>query len=185
MAVPAVGDLAPAFSAADVDGARHSLATALESGPVVLCFFKSECGTSELALPFVEKVWRANREHASPEGMRLSVWGVSQDDADTTRDFAKTLDLSFPLLLDDAGFPASRAYDIEATPTVFLLEGREKLRRDSHTVDADEARRVLGLMEGWNREAFSVIVDEIAARIGNLPAEPFEGNHSVPDRRPG
>jgi peroxiredoxin len=39
LAMPAVGDVAPDFTATDVDGASHKLSALVEQGPVVLAFY--------------------------------------------------------------------------------------------------------------------------------------------------
>jgi peroxiredoxin len=52
----------------------------------------------------------------------LTVLGISQDSANITRSFARRYGITFPLLLEGDDYPVSRAFDIMATPTVFLIE---------------------------------------------------------------
>jgi peroxiredoxin len=66
--------------------------------------------------PFLERL----RERHAGDG--LSVLGVSQDSANITRSFARRYGITFPLLLEGDNYPVSRAFDIMATPTVFLIE---------------------------------------------------------------
>ena len=183
--MPDEGDIAPDIEVVSQAGERHTLDAALQAGPVLLCFFKRECATCGLSFPVIERIWRHYRDHQSPEGMGLVVWGVSQDDVGETQAFVAEHELSFPVLLDGKALAASRAFAIESTPSLFLLAGREKLQFDSKDVDPEDARRVMAVMvEGWSRSDFSTINDEIAVRIGTLPAEPFEGLE-VPETRPG
>src|SRR5262249_20744996 len=100
----AVGDAAPDFTLPDADGVRHGLADALAAGPVVLGFLKADCATCNLAFPYLERL-RA----AYPDG-GWTIWGVSQHPARAAQWFAKSTGVTFPLLIDDAGFPVSRAY---------------------------------------------------------------------------
>jgi len=66
--------------------------------------------------PFLERL----HERHGADG--LTVLGVSQDSANITRSFARRYGVTFPLLLEGDGYPISRAFDIVATPTVFLIE---------------------------------------------------------------
>jgi pimeloyl-ACP methyl ester carboxylesterase len=66
--------------------------------------------------PFLE---RLNARHVV-DG--LTVLGISQDSANITRSFARRYGITFPLLLEGDDYPVSRAFDIMATPTVFLIE---------------------------------------------------------------
>jgi len=51
----------------------------------------------------------------------LQVFGVAQDSANITKSFARRLDLAIPILIEGPDYPLSRAYDIFATPTVYLI----------------------------------------------------------------
>jgi hypothetical protein len=66
--------------------------------------------------PFLERL------HDRYAGDGLTVRGVAQDSANITRSFARRYGLSFPILLDEDDYPISRAFDIMATPTVFLID---------------------------------------------------------------
>lgn len=103
---------------ADAEGTEHDLARLLEAGPLLLGLYKSSCGSSKQMFPFLE---RLHERHAS-DG--LTVRGVAQDSANITRSFARRYGITFPILLDGEDFPLSRAFDIAATPTVFLI-GRD------------------------------------------------------------
>jgi len=100
----------------DAEGQAHDLSRAASNGPLLLGIYKSSCASSKQMFPFLE---RLNQRHGA-DGLR--VLGVSQDSANITRSFARRYGITFPLLLEGDDYPVSRAFDIMATPTVFLIE---------------------------------------------------------------
>jgi peroxiredoxin len=96
----------------------HSLA------PVLLAFFKITCPICQFTLPYLDRVRPG-----------IQVYGVSQNDADDTREFADYYNVKFPILLDpERTYPASNAFGITHVPTMFLL---------------DSAGRIERVIEGW------------------------------------
>lgn len=112
------GDRAPDFQLHDLRGQSRSLRELLAAGPVLLAFFKSTCPVCQLTLPFLERI---HRGHAAPA---VSIYGVSQDDPETTREFNSEFGVTFPTLLDtaDEDYPVSNAYGISHVPSVFRVE---------------------------------------------------------------
>ena len=99
----------------DADGNRHDLRSVLGAGPVLLGIYKSSCQASKTMFPFLDRLHRRYRD----DGLR--VLRVAQDSANISRSFARRLDQSFPILIEGDEYPVSRAFDIAATPTVFLI----------------------------------------------------------------
>jgi peroxiredoxin len=102
---------APAFELADLGGATHKLTDLIANGPVLLAFFKVSCPVCQMTFPFLERI-----------SAGLRIYGISQDDAGTTREFNSEFGVTFPTLLDARGYPASNAYEITHVPSSFLLE---------------------------------------------------------------
>jgi peroxiredoxin len=100
----------------DAEGQAHDLTRAVANGPLLLGIYKSSCASSKQMFPFLE---RLNDRH---RGDGLAVLGISQDSANITRSFARRYGITFPLVLEGDDYPISRAFDIMATPTVFLIE---------------------------------------------------------------
>jgi peroxiredoxin len=100
----------------DAEGQAHDLRRAAANGPLLLGIYKSSCASSKQMFPFLE---RLNQRHTA-DG--LTVLGISQDSANITRSFARRYGITFPLLLEGDDYPVSRAFDIMATPSVFLIE---------------------------------------------------------------
>lgn len=101
----------------DDSGSAVTLASLLTAGPLVLVFFKVSCPTCQLALPYFERL----HDRA---GGGLQLIGVSQDEPDLTRQFARRFAITFPILLDRAAdrFPASNAYRLTHVPSIFVVE---------------------------------------------------------------
>lgn len=157
------GHRAPDFKLARLEnGAARGTAELRKlsaGGPVLLAFFKSSCPVCQMTLPFLERIHRGRAPGS------LAVYGVSQDDAETTQDFSGQFAISFPMLLDteESGYPASNAYGIGHVPSLFLVE------RDG---------TIAWSLEGFNKR-------EIAAVAGQAGVNPFRPDEDVPEWRAG
>jgi peroxiredoxin len=100
----------------DAEGQAHDLTRAAANGPLLLGIYKSSCASSKQMFPFLERLNERHRDDG------LAVLGISQDSANITRSFARRYGITFPLVLEGDDYPISRAFDIMATPTVFLIE---------------------------------------------------------------
>ncbi len=116
MAALNAGVLAPDFTLPTVQGGKVSLREALAKGPVVLVFFKVSCPVCQYALPFLERMFLANR------AANVSVLGISQDKARDTKDFLREYGVTFPVALDDpAKYAVSNACGLTNVPTIFYV----------------------------------------------------------------
>lgn len=106
----------PEIMFTDAEGTEHDMRAVLGSGPLLLGIYKSSCASSKQMFPFLERL------HDRYARSGLNVLGVSQDSANITRSFAKRYGITFPILVEGQEFPISRAFEIMATPTVFLIE---------------------------------------------------------------
>jgi peroxiredoxin len=150
------GSRAAAFRLERLDGGESSLEELLVNGPILLVFFKITCPVCQLTLPYLNRI-------NSPS--RLAIYGISQNDAVDTREFAREFGVDFPILLDseDAGFPVSNAYGISSVPTSFLVE------RDG---------TVSRVQEGWQRKE----IEWLGAQTGT---NPIRQGDSVPEWKAG
>lgn len=126
--LPDPGSLAPDFRLERLEGGQTRLAEIAAHGPALLVFFKITCPVCQMTLPYLDRLHTAG----------LPVYGISQDDADDTREFMREYEVGFPMLLDSAGddYPASNAYRISSVPTLFLVERNGTLAR---------------VIEGWQK----------------------------------
>ena len=150
------GAKAPNFRLTDLDGAAVTLDSVLSHGKALLVFFKISCPTCQLALPFLERLHRSGR---------LPIFGLSQDDAEDTRDFCRAFSLTFPMLLDpaDQNYPASNAYQITNVPSLFL-------------VGAD--RDIEWTLQGFSRKD----LEDLGQRVGSPVFRPED---RAPEWKPG
>ncbi|MBZ5526956.1 MAG: TlpA family protein disulfide reductase [Acidobacteriia bacterium] len=158
------GHTAPDFSLKTAEGCEFSLDKLCERGPVVAAFFKISCPVCQFTFPFLE---RLHRQYA---GDGVVILGVSQNDARDTRKFCKEYGVTFPVVLDDAGYPVSNAYGISNVPTVYLI---------------DSARSVKVSCMGFGKQDLETIAGALAERR-KLPATPlFLPNEIIPAYKPG
>lgn len=157
------GQRAPDFNLARAEkGAplgSTSLAALLSGGPVLLAFFKASCPVCQMTLPFLERIHRGRAAGS------MRIYGVSQDDAETTAEFSAEFGITFPMLLDteESGYPASNAYGLAHVPSLFLVE------RDG---------RIAWSLEGFNKREFA----ELARQAG---VKPFRPGENVPEWKAG
>src|SRR5437763_9741928 len=117
MPTVAAGKTAPPFELASMDGKTYSLRDALAQGPVLAAFFKISCPTCQYTFPFLERLYRGKTRD-------IGMYAISQDDAESTREFHQEFGITIPTLIDseDENYPASNAYQLSHVPSLFLIE---------------------------------------------------------------
>src|SRR5216110_2079842 len=158
------GNTAPGFSLKSLNNKEYSLATLIERGPVVAAFFKRSCPVCQFTFPFLERLYERYG------GDAVTFLGISQDDARATQDFAKEYDVTFPMLLDDDGYPVSNAYGLTNVPTIFLI-------------DTDGTVKVSSM--GFDKKDLETIAAELAERKKISMSPLFRRDEVVPSNKPG
>jgi peroxiredoxin len=164
---PQTGEQAPVpetpFS--DAEGIEQNLQQLLAEGPLLLGIYKSSCASSKQMFPFLERIYQRYKDHG------LQVIGVAQDSANITRSFARRYGITFPIVIEGDSYPISQAFDIAATPTVFLI-GRT----------GDVAYTTMGFM----KPGLDTMADAVADAL-DLPHEPVvsDADGDVPMFVPG
>jgi peroxiredoxin/outer membrane lipoprotein-sorting protein len=115
---PAAGNQArqeaPDFTLEDLDG--HSFHLKSQRGKAVLIeFWASWCGPCRIEMPFVEKLYRRFQHNG------LVVVGVNDEDPEVAQEFLQDKDFTFPMLVD-ANQEVASAYEVEAIPTLVLID---------------------------------------------------------------
>src|SRR5215470_16699628 len=100
------GTKAPSFSVKGLDGKEYSLQELLKQGPVIAAFFKVSCPVCQFTFPFLERLYK----RCGSSGVVFL--GISQDNAADSKDFAREFGLTFPILLDEKGYPVSNGYGL-------------------------------------------------------------------------
>ena len=149
------GDRAPDFELADLTGVRRTPGPK----PLLLAFFKVSCPTCQFTFPFIERLYRGRTKRD------IAMYAISQDDAESTREFHTEFGISLPTLLDkeDEGYPVSNAYGLTNVPSLFLVEADGKISRT---------------LMGFEKKG----LEELGRRLG---AEPFEDGEYVPEWKSG
>jgi peroxiredoxin len=159
------GVQAPDISLKSLDGQPFSLKETLKKGPVVAAFFKVSCPVCQLAFPYVERLFQAYGNAG-----KLTLVGVSQDDASDTKAFNREFGVTFPVLLDEKGYPVSNAYKLTNVPTVFLI-----------SPDGEIETTIVS----WSKAEMEELNKRMAVIAGVSPAQLFSAGEKVPDFRPG
>jgi thiol-disulfide isomerase/thioredoxin len=85
---------------------------------VVINLWASWCGPCRLEMPVIQRVYAADRHRGLAV---LAVNTTYQDSTTAARQFARTLGLSFPILLDRDG-QVSRTYLLRALPSTYIVD---------------------------------------------------------------
>lgn len=157
------GHVAPDFTLRTLDGQPASLHTLLARGPVVAAFFKISCPVCQFTFPFIERMYGQQKRSAS-------FIGISQDDAQSTRDFCRTYGVTFPVALDGPGYPVSSVYRLTNVPTIYLIDPDGTIRKDS---------------TGFEKAALEEISRSLAVARSAVPASLFLAHEELPAHRPG
>ena len=150
---------APDFRLLDAEGEEFHLYTALESGRVLLTFYKASCPTCQYALPYLD------RFDSMVDGSAAAVT-VSQDTPGDAERFNAEFGYATKQVFDteDAGFEVSNAYGLTNVPTVFLVGPNGRIE---HT------------MVSWSKAD----VEELAGKLG--VDSPFQPGEDVLVYKPG
>lgn len=167
MSALASGKKAPQFELTATDGKKYSLSGALAHGPLLVVFFKVSCPTCQFTIPFVERLYQQFLAAGAPG---IQVWGISQDDAQNTRHFAKEFGVTFPLLIDEAPYEISQEYHLTHVPTLFLIRGGGHIEISS---------------DGFSKTDILEIRKSLAAKFAMKPAELFHPGEQIPAYKPG
>jgi len=150
---------------ADATGAAYDINDALKHGSVLLGLYKSSCQASKTMFPFLERLHQRYAE--TP----LTVLGVSQDSPMITTSFARRMGVTFPMLIEPAGYPVANAYGITCTPTVFLI-----------LPDGSVSYTTMGFF----RDPVNELGNAVAAAVGRKPSPLVtEADSDVPVFVPG
>ena len=170
MAALTAGTKAPEFELKAMDGKRFVLRDELARGPVVLAFFKAGCPTCQYTFPFLERLHRAYG-HPAHGDKKVTLVGVSQNEAAKTAGFTKEFGVTFPVLLDDREkYPVSNAYGLTNVPTLFWIAQDGEIEVSS---------------VGWSKADFTEINRKMAEAGSVSPSVMFKPGEDVRDFRAG
>ena len=155
---------APDFSLKSIEGTEYSLSKLLKRGPVFVSFFKVSCPVCQFTFPFLQRLYK---RYGSKD---ITYLGISQDDARATKEFADEYGVTFPIVLDAKGYPASNAYGLTNVPTSFLI-------------DTDGSVKIASM--GFIKKDLEAIAREFSQHHKISFSALFRPDESVPASRPG
>jgi peroxiredoxin len=164
MAALVSGAVAPEFTLKDVDGKPVSLTDALKNAPVLVAFFKVSCPTCQLTMPFIQRLYEAYG------GSKVAIFGVSQDGGADTREFMQEFGVRLPMLIDDQGYAASKAYGLTNVPSLFWINPDGKIHISS---------------VGFSKKDLEKISAEAALATGKPAKSIFRLGEKVPEFKAG
>lgn len=158
------GTRAPDFSLRGTDGDTYTLSDALSRGPVLLVFFKTTCGTCDLAFPYIGRLLDAYPDDG------WSLWAVAQDPPAEAARYVSAFGIACPVLPDVDGYAVSKAYDPPATPTLFLV---------------DRGGDVVQGTAGFSKADLNSLATALAQRLAAEPAVIAPAGDGSPEFKPG
>lgn len=142
-AVRANDVLAPDFALRSLDRGNQRLSE-YRGDVVVLGFWASWCGDCRRRLPELNDLYEQHR------GEGLVMLGINLDrDPERARDFARVLDLDFPVLLDADG-DVGRLYDVADVPQIVVIDRDGAVR---HVYD----RRDQVAADSWRSDVVALL----------------------------
>lgn len=140
---PQIGYTAPDFALTDLDGKLHRLSD--HRGKVVLLnFWATWCGPCRIEMPTLQAV---SEDYADRDFQLISVAG-DLEGAEVVAPYMKSLGLTFPGLIDQAG-KVQDLYFVNALPMSFLLDRNGVI-----------AYKLVGFFD-WNQPKFRGLLDEL------------------------
>lgn len=127
----------------------------------LLIFFETDCPTCHLTIPYLNRL-------AKELGDQADIIGISQDDATTTGEIVRQLDVTFPVVLD-TDLRLSRLYDPMAVPTLFLVNGEGEIIYTQIAFDKADLNHIAALMCEATGQEPVVIADEFDGKPQTKP----------------
>jgi peroxiredoxin len=115
-AAPVAGHPAPNFELQNLDGQVISL-TEFRGKPVVLNFWATWCGPCRAEMPEFQEVATDNADDL----VIIGVNNTTSDTAELVDDFVEELDITFIILLDEAG-ETTETYRVLGLPTTIFID---------------------------------------------------------------
>jgi thiol-disulfide isomerase/thioredoxin len=175
----AIGEPAPAFSLAGLDGKVHGLADYAGSAVLVIVFTCNHCPVAQL---YEQRIERLRAEYAD---RGVAVVAINPDSAKTMSpqdlaysDVPETLEgmaaraayrrLKYPYLYDGDRQAAARAFKVTALPQVFVFDAQRTLRYAGRIDDNLQADRVTS---SETRAAIDALLAHEPVRIATTRVE--------------
>ncbi len=155
----------PDFALRNTSGGTLRLSEYRKNSPVLLAFFRRDCPTCRLALPFLERLYRRHGRSG------VHFLGIAQEGRQEAAAFAKELGIMMPLVLEEApGWEASTACGVTELPAVLLLDAEGSIRTS---------------LSGFSKRDYQQLADSLAQISGKPPEPLFAALASTPESAAG
>lgn len=116
-----VGDTLASFSGADLEGKTFSLASQ-KGKPVIMRFFLLNCPFCKADTPIFNMFYDKYRQ----KGLEIVYINNNGTNAGEVKNFARELNINFPVLFDPAG-KIAKQYNVKVQPLTLVLSPEHKL----------------------------------------------------------
>jgi peroxiredoxin len=117
-----IGNVAPDFTLADIDGKSVSLSD-YRGKPVLINFWATWCPPCVQETPFLQQIY----DQQAGKGLVFLAVNIEENPAKVREFFAKNT-LSLPVLFDFTGSTTSK-YGVSSIPSTFFVDGSGVIRR--------------------------------------------------------
>ncbi|TAN44760.1 MAG: TlpA family protein disulfide reductase [Nitrospirae bacterium] len=118
-----IGDAAPKAVLQDLTGSNVSLPDGFKGKLVVLRFWADWCKSCEIEMPALDRVYKGY----AGKGIVILAINVGQT-KEIAGDFARKLELSYPVLLDP-GSKTAKNYGVVGLPTTIIIDRDGRLKK--------------------------------------------------------
>ncbi|HWI47531.1 MAG TPA: TlpA disulfide reductase family protein [Rummeliibacillus sp.] len=122
----AINQTAPNFKLKTLDGKEVQLSD-YRGKKVILNFWATWCPPCKAEIPHMEKYYK---KQAKDDGVEILAVNLTKSDKDEEyiRDFVKSYDMTYPVLLDEDG-EQQKQYEIVTIPTTFFIDKNGRIQK--------------------------------------------------------
>lgn len=121
-----INQMAPDFSLKTLDGKEAKLSD-YRGQKVILNFWATWCPPCKAEIPHMEKYYK---NHAKKDHVEILAVNLTKSDKDENyiKDFIKSYDMTYPVLLDTEG-EQQKQYEIVTIPTTFIIDTKGVIQK--------------------------------------------------------
>lgn len=119
--------VAPDFTLKTLDGKEVKLSD-YRGKKVILNFWATWCPPCKAEIPHMEKYYKSSAKNDNVEILAVNLT-KSDKDEDYIKDFVKSYDMTYPVLLDTEG-KQQEQYEIVTIPTTYFIDTKGKIQKN-------------------------------------------------------
>ena len=122
-AAPKIGETAPEFKAAGVDGKNYTLGSFKDAKATVVVF---TCNICPVAIAYEDRFIEFTKKYEAKGVKFIAINVNSSEDLSAMKQRAEEKGFNFPYAYDESG-ESARAYGARVTPHLFVVDGKGKI----------------------------------------------------------